>query len=275
MNQKGISLVQVVIAGGIAAGIGLYIAKMSQTASKSAETFRQKIAMTFIKAEMRDVLRVSDNCVKTLTNSDLNPLAGAGDQVDAVVSRTPSNTWHTLYERHALNEITYDGVAIQNMMLTDQIPAAGGVMSAQVDGRYWLQVTYDKSIIGGGRRTFGAQQMVDYIPLVVSRDDNDNITSCGTDTAQQLVNQMCTGLGATYDENSGDCVIVGMENYFIGCDAYRAFRGIKIVSKQLCLSVVNGTDCRIYPVYEAICGDEVTENPPASLSEPASQLATE
>lgn len=67
MNQRGTSLIQVTIAAAMAAGIGLFLAKMSDNASKSTSGFRQKMAYNMMKKEIEEAMSDKASCFNTLT----------------------------------------------------------------------------------------------------------------------------------------------------------------------------------------------------------------
>lgn len=226
MNQKGISLVQTVIAGAMAAGIGLYIAKMSQTASRSAETFRKKIAIEFMKKDIRDIMQRNENCSATLTNAGTaSAVAQAnysnivpGHAVERISYTDSDNNVQPLYEKG----ISYEGVEITDITVTDkEYDAAAAVGDANV---LFLRIQFDKD--RGTQNTFGASQTYFTVRLYVERDSSGDFTTCASDAAYDIKRDICNGLGASFKED-GTCDIIGIVGA-IGCPANRAFRGIQI-----------------------------------------------
>lgn len=233
MNQKGISMVQVVIAGAMAAGIGLYIAKMSQTASLSASGFRQQMAIEFIKRKVREAMKDTDACtatLKKLTNTSTafsgdsvsygNTNPQAGDEMDRIIYKNVKGEPSTLFAKDQV----YDSVEITNITLDDH--DALGIDTSD-EGLEYIVINFTKN--RGVGRSFGAENIEYRFPIDVNRDGN-NFVSCADLEYTNMKKDICQGFGAVYDEDNDTCDIIGLDNGVIGCPPGSIFRGIQISS---------------------------------------------
>lgn len=269
MNQKGISIVQVVIAGALAAGIGLYIAKMSQTAQKSARGFRQQMAIEFMKREIKEAMKDTDACTATLRNLASNATdfgceddncveqnsVIAGHQINRIIYKSFAGDPITLFEKN----VDYDSVEISSIVL-DDTDAVGDTPTDS--SKEFLKIT----LLRKGP-SFGARDSILTVPVHVNRSESGNVfQTCANSEYVDMKKDICQGFGATYDDDNDTCDIVGLDDGYIGCPPGELFRGIQIdsvedTSGQANMGL-NGFNRRA--IYKAIC-ENATANPQQDL----------
>lgn len=231
MNQRGISLVQVTIAAALAAGIGLFLARMADNASKSASGFRQKMAYNMMKREIEDTMGDEVSCFNTLTANadritDPQPVLGSITQINFFNRAVqPDGGNITLYE--TTNGALYEGLRIESIALVDNM-----IGEAAVPGTEYLRLTIksgrsDLSTTNANRGFYvGVRDMFIKLHTVY---DGANLVSCSSSRVVETVKQICNGYGAVYDEETKRCDIIGIDGLTTDCGSRGGVRRIQIV----------------------------------------------
>lgn len=128
-NQFGISMIEVIVAGAIAVGIAVGIAKMGQNASKSATKMKLDSEIADFKNYLKTNFARGQNCTKTFEDKGLEMKTPGGLYTDSLVppslatGATPE--YHDLTTINIVTHTDSDGVTTNKFPITVGSPLRG------------------------------------------------------------------------------------------------------------------------------------------------------
>jgi hypothetical protein len=169
LNISGMSLMEVMIAGGITSVIGVTIAHVSEYGSKSLKNIQTRQYVANFKAQIKSVIDSSNQC-KSLIASPMNPSLTTPQ---SVVLTTPFGTLS--HGTHVGDDLQISTITFTK--LSDANP--GGLFT--VNGTsLWslsgnLNITFENST-AQKKLTFGAKQLSFTFPMNLTLQNNGNWT---------------------------------------------------------------------------------------------------
>lgn len=193
-NKNGFGLVEVLMAAGLAGGIALTIAKLSQDANRVTKTTESNNEINMMMNDVAYILSDKANCKISVMNGA--PSIPANGTVVSQIRRVdppPAATSKLIYQTGTKYG---NGTFTINSMNTEKDPVTSEV-------KLVLSVTRNNAV------TTGAKVITKRIPLKVVLDGTgNNITSCFSDTDNMIAaaaRAACHGNNARWDAAEGQC----------------------------------------------------------------------
>ena len=188
-NAFGFGLVEVLMAAGLAGGIALTIAKLSQDANRVTKTTETNNEINMFMTDAAYILSDKENCMKTIVPG--TPVSGA--PITAIKKFAPAPPPNDSVSIYSVGQKYGNGLFSITGMQTDNS-----------DGNPNLKIT----IVRNNVTTTGARSIVKKIPLKVVLAGG-NIASCFSDTEDMIedaAKAACTGNSAKWDDLNKVCV---------------------------------------------------------------------
>lgn len=229
-NEKGISLVQVMMAMAIAGGLGLVLMRISQNATQITINLDTRTEIALLWKQINSVIEVSHECDVNLQNLDLPGDAtptDLGDELktcaagitDPTECLQDGNNFSYLNRTNFNNSsplISIDNWRLHQVVDQNNIPRTDQVRLEVSITRKRLENTIVKSRI---------------INIV---SEGSTITGCGlnhSEDLRRLVREIaCNGPGLQWDENNNVCVGIGIVDD--RCPSGQTFQGFNYVPNE-------------------------------------------
>lgn len=203
--QSGFTLVEVLIAAAALGGLALVATQLSSDADKTKKHFEVSTEITQIKSAISTMLMGAAACRNTLQGlnvSGANTITEIRDGGNVVrYSSNPGSPQFKLYN----NKIN-----ITSIRTLAPSPALTTLSTGKM-GKIELEITFHKvntiSATDPKLKFFkGGQNVVEKIPIAITTNSSDVITSCFTDllSAQQTI---CEKFGGSFDVNTANCTL--------------------------------------------------------------------
>ena len=188
-NTFGFGLVEVLMAAGLAGGIALTIAKLSQDANRVTKTTESNNEINMFMTDAAYILSDKENCMKTIVPGT----AVNGAPITAIKKYAPTTPPDDSVSIYSVGPKYGNGLFSITGMQTDN-----------TDGNPSLKIT----VVRNNVTTTGARSIVKKIPLKVVLTGG-NIASCFSDTEDMIedaAKAACTGNSAKWDDLNKVCI---------------------------------------------------------------------
>lgn len=233
-NAFGFGLVEVLMAAGLAGGIALTIAKLSQDANRVTKTTETNNEINMFITDAVYILSDKDNCMKTIVPGT----AVSGAPITAIKKSVPVPPPDDSVSIYSVGQKYGNGIFSITGMQTDNS-----------DGNPNLKIT----IVRNNVTTTGARSIVKKIPLKVVLAGG-NIASCFSDTEDMIedaAKAACTGNSAKWDDLNKVCIhdiLITGANASGVCPDGQAFKEISTTGgnvRILCQPIQTETHCAV------------------------------
>ncbi len=192
-NNKGFSLVEILIAIGLLCGLSVWMMHLFKQQSRNEKTTAANLDIDAIGNEIRNILGDGLSCEKTFKGMPVTKPAAATD-IYKVLSDNTAQKRFSVGEKKNGNT----GVAISSLDLkTDEtyyVPAGKTV------GETVLTIVWDR-----GKQIQGTQMKSFRIPLSVVLDASGNISSCHALASTTNLASICNSIGRAVDDANKKC----------------------------------------------------------------------
>lgn len=192
-NNKGFSLVEILIAIGILCGLSVWMMHLFKEQSKNEKTTAANLDIDAIGNEIRNILGDSLSCEKTFKGMAPTKQNATTD-IYKVLSDNTAQKRFSVGEKKNGNT----GVVISSLDLkTDEIYY---VPAGKSDGETVLTINWNR-----GKQIQGAQMKTFKIPLAVVLDSSGNISSCHALASTTSLASICNAIGRGVDDLNKKC----------------------------------------------------------------------
>lgn len=184
MNQKGFSLVEILMAAGIVGGIALTVAKLSQDSARVTKTTEANNEINNFMSDVSYILSDKASCEATVAGSET-----IGAQI-STIKKVKDSTIFNVYE---LDPKKYGNNSF----------SISSIRTSLEDGGVLLLFDIKRANV----TTLGSRQITKRLPLKAVVE-NGKIKSCFSDTESMIesaVRAACKGNSARFDENLKEC----------------------------------------------------------------------
>jgi len=192
-NNKGFSLVEILIAIGLLCGLSVWMMHLFKEQSKNEKTTASNLDIDAIGNEIRNILGDSLSCEKTFKGSPVTKPNAATD-IYKVLSDNTAQKRFSVGEKKNGNT----GVSIHSLDLkpdeTYYVPAGKSV------GETVLTIAWNR-----GKQIQGTQLKTFRIPLSVVLDASGNISSCHALASTTSLASICNSIGRGVDDLNKKC----------------------------------------------------------------------
>jgi prepilin-type N-terminal cleavage/methylation domain-containing protein len=192
-NDKGFSLIEILIAIGILCGLSVWMMQIFAQQTKNEKSTSTNLDIDSMGNEMRNILADGLSCEKTFKGK-MPTTAGAANEIYKVLSDGTAQKRYSVGEKKVGNT----GVAISSLDLKQDdiyfVPAGKPV------GETVLHISYDR-----GRMINGAKIKDFKIPLSITVDDTGKIDSCHALASTTNLASLCNAIGRSVDSSNKKC----------------------------------------------------------------------
>ena len=193
MKNKGLSLIEILVAGSILAGMSVVLMKFFQSGTQAQKNILQQGEINSLTNEMRAFLAIGDVCTKNFKDQILTEVASRDDLVPHV--RSNGILINELLQNDAASTMRYCSLAscpnrrfagviqintmkLGGFVLWNSAPVAAGVLRK---GLALLLVSYKK--LGHAEQMTLSTEFIDREIGIVVAMDGDKIVECTADSA--------------------------------------------------------------------------------------------
>jgi len=235
----GFGLVEVLIAAGLAGGLALTIAKLSQNANRVTKTTESNNEINLMLNDVAYILSDKDNCNASIPSG--TPANGAA--ISGIRRVGPP-----LITKYVPGTVYGNGTFTISSMQTETVGT---------DTNLVFGITRNNDVV------YGSKSITKRIPLKAVVDSG-NITSCFSDTDSMIstaVQKACQGNTARYDAVSGECYHDVVGDPADICGPNQAYKEISTSGGTLrirCQAALNALSC---PAGKFINGIDASGSP--------------
>ena len=209
-RQLGFTLLEIMIASAILAGIALAVAKLTQDQLKSAKTVEAKFDYSAILSDIRTILSDQASCAQTLGAFNAQSATG----ITQIISRTAAGVNVVRYVVNTSTAQNSTGTSygaarlrINSISLDHNSPGMGTNITSPPNNtgsttmviRFWM----------GVNKTYTSQFLTQRLVLnVTTNGANNNIVSCSSAAADNSLNDLelaCLSIDGIFDAGTGRC----------------------------------------------------------------------
>ncbi|MBF0301247.1 MAG: hypothetical protein HQK51_21250 [Oligoflexia bacterium] len=247
----GFSLVEIIVAAGMASGLSLALLNLTKNMNKSSKTAFLDTEITFIKTDINTILSGGINCKQTLTGTTIPTTSTQKIPIAIIKKQTAQTTWIDAYKTGAdgTNESSVTGSTYLNGQMAIGASLRFDNTTLNRPSDYYIELVFYKQKAGGkfftavtGDQTyFGANNVIRKIYVNITPDSSapTKVGNClayaDLSWAAAAVKAACQGTGAHYVEptptaGSDSNVIGGCFLYPspAGCNANEALKEVKL-----------------------------------------------
>ena len=172
-NEKGLSLMEVIIAGGLLIGVGVMMSKVTINANKGILNSERNLEMVSILSEIKNMLNTPEACFNTFEG--FNAKTGAG------LTDLKNSKDETVYKQG--NKYGSTRLVIESLSLSDSDP--GVTVTTGGTGTTHLVITFNR-----GAGNLAAKTITKRLKVLVNVNASDEIVSCNAagESAEVWVN---------------------------------------------------------------------------------------
>lgn len=212
LDQLGFTLIEIMIASVILAGVALSVAKLAQDQFKSAKTVETKFDYGAIASDIRTILSDQNSCTATFLGS--NAQATAAGVITQIIHQTNAGVNNVRYAvnnstaanstgtRYGASKIRLNSIALNHAapgMGTSIISPPNNTGTTTLILRFWT----------GNNKSYTSQFVEQRIVLnVTTNGANNNIVTCSSAAADNSLNDLelaCTSIDGTFDPGTARC----------------------------------------------------------------------
>ncbi|GEM_PF-6212375 len=192
-SESGFSLVQVLIATAMAAGLSLAVMQIQETATKTQVRMNYQQELNSIVTEIQTELSIKENCSATIKDHILN------DNLDGLYEGKIRNVPHGLPVIDKDLPIYTVGTPIGSTGIKiDKIVFHKVLIGRNPDiYKDAISVTFDS---GSNKKMFGARKVIRHFFVTVT----ENLKECYSESGV-VVQAACESIGATWSDLTGKC----------------------------------------------------------------------
>jgi hypothetical protein len=202
-NNKGLGLVQVMVAGSLLIGLGVYVTRSMQGQEKVIKNVTTRLEAGKKANEFSDVLTESDTCVASLS--------ALSDLTNAELTTIKNKDGVPVY---TVGQQMQSG-KIEKMVILDYTAGPG---LRRHKSKLQIKLRYASADVASNSRFFGGQTRNFDIPLYIVTKDNA-VKVCMSDSSEIIEDALtvaCNQFGGTMDGSTGVCKgIIGQDGLII------------------------------------------------------------
>ncbi len=205
-NNKGFSLVEVLIASGILGAMGLYLASFSKQAITMEKKSETSFEINSISSLITQSLLNKDSCLYTLGDGSV---ITNGKKISVIKNRKGDDIFNTS-TKYGNNSVSINDIEVVDVN-------ASGAPGENKYGEIKLQVTFLRTskLIQGSKTTRRS------FPVSVELDASNKLVSCFSSTENSVVTakeEACNNIGGIFDKTTDKCDLKPYHSGEIGSD---------------------------------------------------------
>ncbi|ATH07899.1 hypothetical protein BIY24_08035 [Halobacteriovorax marinus] len=187
INDRGFSLVQVLISSGLLGAAALVGIKMMANQEKMAKSINQKYEMAYIHEEIWRALQDVNNCEATFAGKTLEEVASGKTRfIRKKTSKADINLYREIYKRYSMDQDLY---GVENLRIISYV----GNRRESAEPTFDLAIRFDK-----GENSYGSRFVTKTIPVIYStrssKIQNCNALPLGESASDSLLAEVDNSL---------------------------------------------------------------------------------
>lgn len=244
LNQKGVSLVQVMVAAGLMGLVSISLMRLQKNTMMFSNSVDAKFETDVIMMKVKAIIANKETCNTNFQNQNVN-----NTTLESLVNMNGHKIISTLEEENTNPKIEITSIEIQPKLVDD---GSGTLVNSSSIFNLAIGIKRKASIVGA------KEQIKNVLVLADINSETGIINSCETND-NELVNaatqMICNGPGVVYNEATGECSISSIGETQV-CENGQAIR--KIIFDQttntyrgVCSQVISQTEC---PAEQVLIG---------------------
>lgn len=198
-NQNGSSLIQVLIASALVMTLSLGVSELIVNSSRAQKANAVKFTWSLAQSEILSMISNKDMCTQSITSSaQYLDLTQASDPTGQNISLT-SFSGETLSKDAKISngDLTIQSLSIKNPNKITDISGNKELWSVKLN----MSALATQNLLGGKQLSNDLD-----LGLFLTVDaSNNEILECSLTPGDDVLSGVCTSIGGTFDENTGDC----------------------------------------------------------------------